>query len=90
MTPVGQTKADRQGAVDAVHRFGSDFAHPFAQSLFVNRPYLLQQNGRILDKTAALRVQFDMGREFCFITLTGDGSSDHSRTVSVSDIILDN
>ena len=89
MAPVDQPKADGQGAVDAVHGFGRNFAHSFPEAFFIDGADLFEKDGRVLLQAAALGRQFDMGRELCLVTLAGDGSCDHGGAVPIADIVLD-
>lgn len=87
--PVNQTKTDGKSTVDAVHGFGSNFAHSFPETFFVNGTYLFKQDGGIFLKPTALGGKFDMSGQFCFIPLAGDGSCNNGRAVPVTDVILD-
>ena len=64
-------------------------ADPLFEPLLVNGPQLLQQDHGILDHIAFPRRQFHMRWQLCLIHAGGNCRTDHGRTVSVSNIILD-
>ena len=64
MAPVDQPEADGEGAVDAVHRFGRNFAHSFPKTFFVDGADLFEKDSRILLQAAALCGKLDMGGDW--------------------------
>ena len=87
---AAQSETHRKGLIDPAHCRIIQAAHLFPQTLFIYGTDLLQQHHRIPGKAAASGRKIDMGGQFGFILPAGDGSSDHSGTVTVAHIVLHN
>ena len=69
LSPRAQAKADRQGAVDAVHIFRRKVSHALAQTAFVQRADLLEQDDRIFCEPAVACVHLNVRGQIGFILL---------------------
>lgn len=87
---VGKAKADGNGVIDLVHQLIIQLTHAVLQSLFINRPDLLQQYYGILAETVGFRAKLNMSGQLSLINLRRDSSGDNGRAVLVADIVLNN
>ncbi|CAN4048233.1 Acyl-coenzyme A thioesterase PaaI, partial [Dysosmobacter welbionis] len=86
---VGQSEADRDGQIDLLHHILLHMAHLFPQALFVQGAHLLQQDHRIPAQAAAVvHGKVDMCRQLGLPGLGSDGRRDHSGTVPVAGVVL--
>lgn len=82
-------QADAQRFIDFSHKLFVYPAHVILQSLFIDRPNLLQKDNRILDDSVPFCIDFHMCRSFALFILEVIRGTDNGRTVPVPDIILD-
>ena len=59
------------------------------QPFFINGAQLFEKNDGIPDNVVSRCVDLDVRRQFGFIHLGSNGSTDHCRAVFVPDIVLD-
>ena len=83
----GETKAYQNGAVDAEHCGGRQFADPFLQPTFVKGADLFQQNYAVFGKSVGGR-KFNVGRELGFVDFACDSGGDDGGGIFVADVVL--
>ena len=83
-----QPEADGNGGIHLFHHRAVHTAHALPQALFIQRPYLLQQDHGIPRQSAALGRQRDMGRQLRLPQLRRDGGGDDGWAVPVAGIVL--
>ncbi len=85
-----KSEADCNGVINECHNILVEMPHFFFQSFLVKSSYLLKQNNGIAGKTVFVRIYFNMCRQLAFAYPAGNCSGYNSRTVLVSDIVLNN
>lgn len=85
-----ETEADCNGIVDLCHNGTVKVSHFFLQTALVESSDLLEQDHRIFCESDSIRADVDMGGKSCFSHTGGDRGGDHSRAVTVANIVLYN
>ena len=86
---VEQAEADGQSVVNGGHGSVVKLTHPLAQTGLVDRAYLLQKNYTVAVQSHTLGVKLYVRRQPCLAYLAGYGCGDHSGTVLVAGVVLD-
>ena len=83
-----ETREWQEALAGVIEKEGAERAHFFLKTLFVERAHLLEQDYRILGKSAAVRIDSYMSGKVGLILLAGYRRGYDRRAEAIADIVL--